>query len=187
MPFIASVITCVLNIMANFVLIKICRLGVTGAAIATIFSALCVVLFYISAFMKIFGDIGLEIGGFYISKEEIKSTLTYAIPSMMQQSIMYFCTMIVSPLTNLSGQSAIAGYTMSMKLYDLNAGVYQNANKTISTYVAQCVGAKKYSIIKKALVLHFFKLYRFLRHSFTGCMEYMLRLYYRGLPKQYSA
>ncbi|MBQ6998360.1 MAG: MATE family efflux transporter [Clostridia bacterium] len=151
MPFIASIVTCVLNITGNFVLIKICGLGVTGAAIATIFSAFCVAVFYIVTLTKIFTDMGLEIKSIYFSKEELKSTINYAVPSLLQQSVMYLCTAIVSPLTNLSGQSAIAGYTMSMRLYDLNAGVYQNANKTVSTYVAQCVGAKKYTMIKKGI------------------------------------
>ena len=162
MPFIASIITCFLNITGNFVLIKICGLGVLGAAIATIFAAFCVVVFYITTFIKIFTDMGIEIKGLYLNKDELKSTIRYAVPSLLQQSVMYLCTMVVSPLTNLSGQSAIAGYTMSMRLYDLNAGVYQNANKTISTYVAQCVGAKKYIMIKKGIGTALFQTILFL-------------------------
>ena len=105
---------------------------------------------------------GIEIKDLYLNKDELKSTIRYAVPSLLQQSVMYLCTMVVSPLTNLSGQSAIAGYTMSMRLYDLNAGVYQNANKTISTYVAQCVGAKKYIMIKKGIGTALFQTILFL-------------------------
>lgn len=151
LPLIASVMTNVLNIFMNYVLIKWCGFGVEGTAIATVFSAFCVAAFYYFMMANTFRKLNVKMGGVYFLREEWKDSLVFAFPSMLQQSIMYLCTALVSPLTNLCGANAIAGYTVGMRIYDLNAGVYQNSNKTVSTYIAQCVGAKKYSILKTGI------------------------------------
>lgn len=154
-PFAASFMTCVLNIAGNYILIKLCGLGVLGAAIATVVSALVLDIFYIYKFAKVFKGMNLSIKGLYIDPSEFRRSFSFALPSMFQQSIMYFCTAFVSPLTNLSGSDAIAGYTVGMRVYDVNAGVYQNANRAVSTYVAQCMGAKKQSLVSKGVAVGF--------------------------------
>lgn len=150
-PFAASVITCVLNIAGNYIFVKVFDMGVLGLALATVLAAFCVSVFYIVQFIRSFKTMKVPARGLYFSSMELGTSVAYAIPNMLQQSVMYFCTAFISPLTNLSGESAIAGFTVGMKLYDLNAGVYQNSNKTVTNYVAQCVGAKKYSVIKKGI------------------------------------
>ena len=137
-------------------------MGVLGAAIATVFAAFLVMIFYIVSFAKMFKNLKVSLGGLYFSSIELGTSVAYAFPNMLQQSVMYFCTAFISPLTNLCGESAIAGFTVGMKFYDLNAGVYQNANKTVTNYVAQCVGAKKYLSIKKGIRWGFLQTLMFL-------------------------
>jgi len=151
LPFIASVISNILNITGNYILIKYAGLEVRGTAISTVFSAFCVSVFYFIAITNAFKKANIRLGGFYISKNELKWSMSFAFPTMLQQSVMYLCSALVSPLANLCGANAIAGYTVGMRLYDLNAGVYQNSNKTISNYIAQCIGAGKHSLITKGL------------------------------------
>lgn len=151
LPLFASIISNVLNISLSYILVKYFKMGVSGFAVATIASAFLVAIFYFIAISKTILEIGVNLKGIYFDKNEIKNSLIYAFPSALQQSIMYLCTAIVSPLTNLCGASAIAGYTVGMRIYDIEAGIYQNSNKTISTFVAQCMGAKKYDIIKKGI------------------------------------
>lgn len=151
LPLIASVITNILNISINYILIKVFDMGVSGTAIATIFSAFCVSIFYVIMMLKTFKELNVKNNKMYFDFNELKFSLSFAFPSMIQQSVMYFCSALVSPLTNLCGSSAIAGYTIGMRIYDVNAGVYQNSNKTISTFIAQCIGAGKQSLIKKGI------------------------------------
>lgn len=151
LPLIASLITNVLNIAGNYILIKYFGLGVAGTAIATVFSAFCVTVFYIIMIVRAFRKMGVRTGGIYFNKDELYWSWKFSFPTTLQQSIMYLCSALTSPLTNLCGASAIAGYTVGMRLYDLNAGIYQNANKTVSNYIAQCVGAGKHSMIKKGI------------------------------------
>ena len=151
LPLFASVISNVINIAGNYILIRFFDMGVMGTAIATIFAAVCVSIFYFCILIREFKKEGIKTGGFYIEKSELKSSFNFGVPSMLQQSVMYICTALVSPLTNLCGTGAIAGYTVGMRLYDLNAGVYQNSNKTVSNFIAQCIGAGKYRRIKEGI------------------------------------
>ncbi len=61
----------------------------------------------------------------------IKETCNYSISTMLQQSVMYFAGLILSPLVNGIGGAAAASYT------------------------AQCKGAKKYHLLQKGLVVGF--------------------------------
>ena len=151
MPFIASILTNVINIAGNYIFIKFCNMGIMGTALATNLSSLAVTLLYLVMFSRIFKRLGLKLGGLYFDTSEIKFSLSFAFPNTLQQSVMYFCTAITSPLTNLCGQAAISGYTVGMQLYDLNSGIYQNSNKTVSNYIAQCIGAQKHREINRGI------------------------------------
>jgi putative MATE family efflux protein len=162
LPFISSCISNLILIAGNYILIKYAKLGVQGTAIATVISNLFAIIFYTTMLIRSFKKLGIKLGGFYINKDELKWSVHFAFPTMLQQSVMYLCTALVSPLTNLCGASAISGYTIGMRLYDLNAGVYQSSNKTVSNYIAQCVGAGKHSLIKKGIKVGLFQTLLFL-------------------------
>ena len=151
LPFIASIITNVINISGNYIFIKYCGLGVGGAALATVLSSFVVAVFYIVILLRVFKNLGCKLRSLYMDGEELRLSVRYAVPTMLQQSVMYLCTAAVSPLTNLCGSNAIAGYTIGMRLYDVNANVYQNSSKTVTNYIAQCIGAKKHNMIKKGI------------------------------------
>ena len=162
LPFIASIITNVINISGNYIFIKYCGLGVGGAALATILSSFIVATFYLIILLRVFKKLGCRLSKLYIDVEELRISIRYAVPTMLQQSVMYLCTAAVSPLTNLCGSNAIAGYTVGMRLYDVNANVYQNSAKTVSNYIAQCIGAKKHKLIKKGIRAGFVQTFLFL-------------------------
>ena len=149
--FAASVISCVLNIAGNYISIAVLGLGVAGAAMATVFASFVVAIYYLIQFSRIFKKIGCSLRGLEFSLKELKANFVYGFPNMLQQSVMYLSTTIVSPLVNTVGTSAIAGYTAGMKVYDVNAAIYQNSNKTITNYVAHCCGAKKHDIISRGV------------------------------------
>ncbi len=150
-PFIASIISNLLNIFGNYVFIRYCGMKAEGTAYATALSAFVVSLFYLLIFLRTFKKEKIDVKGLYFSKEELSDSWNYSFPTMLQQSVMYMCTAFVSPLTNQCGAAAIAGYTIGMRLYDLNAAVYQNSNKTVGNFIAQCMGAKKYSLIREGI------------------------------------
>ena len=150
-PFVASFITSFLNILGNYILIKYFNLGVAGIALSTLISNFITAIFYYIVLGKAFLKMGCVLSGIYFDRKEISTSFKFGFPTMLQQSVMYICTMVTSPLTNSCGSNAIAGYTVGMRLYDLNAAVYQNSNKTVSNYIAQCIGGEKYHLLKKGI------------------------------------
>jgi len=149
--FILSFVSCVLNISGNYLLIKVFDLGVTGAAIATIFSSFVATVIYIVYFVRILRMLNLKVRDIYWSMSELKKSASLGFPNMLQQSIMYLCTTIVSPLKNSCGAFALSGFSVGMKVYDINAQIYQNSNKVLSNYIAQCVGASKLNKISSGI------------------------------------
>lgn len=151
LPLVASIIVNVVNIGGSYILVKYADMGVLGIAIATVTANFCTVLLYIISLTMVIRCMGVKLRGIYFKKDEMAESWRFAFPTMLQQSAMYLCTALVSPIVNMCGSDAIAGYTVGMKLYDINSGVYQNSNKSITTYIAQCMGAKKYGILKKGI------------------------------------
>ena len=151
LPLAASLIVNVVNIGGSYILVKFAGFGVRGIAIATVAANFCTVLLYLISLSKAMHGMGVSLKGIYFNKHEFGESWRFAFPTMLQQSAMYLCTALVSPMVNDCGSDAIAGYTVGMKLYDINSGVYQNSNKSITTYIAQCMGAKKYRMLKKGI------------------------------------
>jgi Na+-driven multidrug efflux pump len=70
---------------------------------------------------------------------------------MAQQTVMYFAGLLISPLVNGLGVAAAASYSVVMRVYNLNATVYQNSSRSVSNYTAQCVGQDKINKINKGV------------------------------------
>jgi len=151
LPLAASIIVNVVNIGGSYILVKFAGMGVRGIAVATVAANFCTVLLYVISLTNALRRLGVSIKGLYFDKAEMSESWRFAFPTMLQQSAMYLCTALVSPIVNKCGPDAIAGYTVGMKLYDIDSGVYQNSNKSITTYIAQCMGAKKYKMLKKGI------------------------------------
>jgi len=71
---------------------------------------------------------------------------------MLQQGVMYFFSLGISPLVNGLGPSGSASYSVVSQVYSINTAVYHNSARCISCYAAQCVGKKEYGKIKKGIL-----------------------------------
>lgn len=152
-PFKMSVLCSVTNILGNVFTVTVLNMGITGIAVSTVVSALIVVLFYYIKLIKCFKILRCNHHKSKFSNRIIKETLHYSFPIMIQQSIMYFSSMILSPIVNGLGSSATSSYTVVLRVYDINAAIYQNSAKTIGSHTAQCFGAKKYNRIRKGFTV----------------------------------
>ena len=71
---------------------------------------------------------------------------------MFQQSAMYVAALMIAPIQNGLGYLAIAAISVASRIQNILSSLYYSASKTAGNYLAQCVGAKKYHKIKKAVV-----------------------------------
>lgn len=154
-PLFISVLSTALHIGGNLFAVKVLSLGVGGIAASTVISALIADLFYVYEVKKCFKKMGVDKYKVEYTLKPIKSSLIYSVPVMLQQTIMYFSSLVISPLINGIGSAASAAYVICLKIYDINANLYQNSAKTVTNYTAQSIGAQKYENIQHGLRVGF--------------------------------
>ena len=150
-PFLMSLISAFINVAGNILTIIFLGWGVAGVAISTVLSSLVVFVSYIFKLKKCFKEMNVDKYKVPLSGEIVKCSLPYSIPVTIQQVIMYLSSVLISPMINGLGSSATSAYTVILQIYNLSSSIYQESTKTLSNYTAQCMGAKKYSKIKKGI------------------------------------
>lgn len=150
-PLIMSVISTLLHIVGNIAAVKYLNMGVGGIAVSTVLSAAIIDVLYILEIKKCFKQLGVDGYKVDFKFSKIRESFRYSLPTAMQQMLMYLSSVIISPMVNGIGTSASAAYAICLKIYDVNASVYQNSSKTLSNYTAQSLGAGKYENIRKGI------------------------------------
>ena len=139
-PFYMSLISAGINIVGNIVCVAVFKTGVVGLAISTVLSALIVDICYLWKFKKCLKEMGVEKEKTQISFRAIKRTFPFSLPNTAQQTVMYFATLLVSPLVNGLGVSATASYAVVLQIYNFVNAVYCNSSRSFTNYTAQCYG-----------------------------------------------
>ena len=132
----------ILNIFMDFWMVAGLRLGVFGAALATliaqgisaVFSLLiffCRMRRYKSSFKR-------------FDRQELYSMLQIAVPSVLQQSTVSIGMMIVQAVVNPFGTQALAGYSATMRVENVFSLIFVSIGNAVSPYVSQNLGAKQY-------------------------------------------
>ena len=154
-PLFMSITATVLHIAGNLFAVKVLKLGVGGIAASTVLSAAVVNLCYFIKIKKCFKEMGVDKYKIKFNAKLLKNSFIYSLPVMFQQSVTYFASFVISPMVNGIGGAASAAYVICLKMYEINASVFQNSSKTLSNYTAQSIGAKKYENIKRGLRVGF--------------------------------
>ena len=150
-PFMMSIISMLLNIGGNLFFVLVLGMGIEGLALASVIAATVVFLLYFIKFRSFLKELGVHKERVQISFACLKNSVPYALPNMLQQMSMYFASLAISPMVNGLGPAATASYSVSLRVYDIVAAVYQNSARCISNYSAQCVGKNNCEKIRKGV------------------------------------
>ena len=150
-PFWMSLLSSLLNIGGNLLSVVVFKLGLKGIAFSSIIANSTIHIFYMIKIKNCFKQLIKDEQKINFDLSTIKEGFPFALPNMLQQGIMYLVGLLISPLVNSMDVSAIASYTVINHIYNFVAAVYQNASKTATNYTAQCIGAKKYGLVKKCI------------------------------------
>ena len=149
-PFIAIIISTILNIILDIVLIFGFKTGVEGAAAATIFSQL------ISAFvcflrLRKIEIIKLKINDFRNNAFMYKELFKNGLPMALMNSITALGCMVVQYFVNGLGVAYTSAYSACSKFINLFMQPSCTAGFTMSSFTSQNYGAGKYSRIQDGL------------------------------------
>ncbi len=150
-PLVVSFLSALLSVLGNLLTVAVLDLGVIGLGISAIFANFITFLLYWFRLRGFFRKLGVGTKIPKPSWREIKPLFSYSLPNILQQSSMGAVAFLIAPLRNGLGYLIVAGYSISNNIHSYITQLYYSASKTASNYIAQCVGAKKYHKIKKAV------------------------------------
>lgn len=185
-PLKMSILSSLMNIAGNIFSVTILKAGVLGIALSSVISAFIVDICYLIRLKKCFDELNLPPLGKFFDWKSVKKSLSYSLPVTLQQSAMYFTSLWIAPLINGISASATAAYSVTLKIYAINSNIYQNSTKTLSTYTAQCVGAKKFKQIKKGVFVGFLQANLFLLPVLAVCIIFAKKISASFFPSDYT-
>lgn len=185
-PLRMSLISMFINVSGNLLSVAVFNFGVAGIAATSVLAAFVPCVGYFLKIKKCFKELGVGDYRFKIDLEPVKKSCGFSFPVMLQQMVMYTSSLVISPVVNALGSSAIAAYSVDLKIYDINAGVYQNSAKSLMNYTAQCVGAKKFDELKKGVFAGFVQGMAFLLPILAVCVCMSQKFCAMFFPSDYA-
>ncbi|NTV77828.1 MAG: MATE family efflux transporter [Clostridiales bacterium] len=150
-PLYFLVVAALLNIVLDLYFIIVLKLGVAGAALATVISqgvagVLCTI--YIA---KKVPTLHLKKEHFKLDEYLVKNQLSTGIPMALQYSITAIGTIVVQSALNQLGSIAVAAYTAADKVEGLVTQPYFALGMTMSTFSAQNRGVNDFGRIRQGV------------------------------------
>ena len=143
-PLYVLILTTIVNVFLDVFLVGICRLGVPGAAIATI----------IALFVYIWSKVPLlrlGIRDLKLKTSMLKKTIDFSSISAVQQTILYVGRLLVQSGVNALGVDAVAAFNAVSIIDSYVLAPGDSLAASITTFSAQNLGAKEYDRIPKGL------------------------------------
>ena len=151
LPLIYLIFSSLLNVVLDIVFIVPCKMGVGGAAFATVLSQLMAgILSFISG-IKRYDVLRLKKEDWAGAVGCIGSNTRLGFLMGFQMSVMCIGQLVMQTSVNSLGTEAIAGYTAATKVDQLSVLVNNAFITAIAAYVAQNYGAMEYERIRKGV------------------------------------
>lgn len=148
-PLYFLILSSLLNIALDLFFILVWKMGVDGAAWATILAQ------FVSAFLLLIwmqkkgASYSIELKKIRFYPGCLKEILVYGLPTGVQNSIISFANVIVQSNINAFGAMAMAGCGAYSKLEGFAFLPIMSFNMALSTFVSQNIGANQLSRCKK--------------------------------------
>lgn len=141
-PLYFLIFSSLLNVVLDWYMVAVLRLGVAGAAYATFIAqgiSAVLSLFVFLRYMRLFA----ERAGKIFSAKEFSSMSRVAVPSILQQSTVSIGQMLVQSVVNGFGTQILAGFSAAMRIESLCCVPMSSIGNALSSYTAQNIGANK--------------------------------------------
>ncbi len=150
-PLIFLAISSVLNIALDLIFVVIFHWGVSGAAIATVFSQYVSGIGLMIYYHVHFPDLRIERKYRYWSGKTLKEITGLSFLTCIQQSIMNLGILMVQGLVNSFGTVVMAAFAAAVKIDSFAYMPVQDFGNAFSTFIAQNYGAKNRDRIQKGI------------------------------------
>lgn len=142
-PLIALAITSAVNVILDVLFVVVLKMGVAGAARATVLAIYVSAAYLGWLLMHQTGSCRLELKKLGYNAEIARKVYAIGVPMGLQKSIVAFSNLLVIAHINRFGSAAAAGWGVYRKVDTLVMNVINNIGQALSTFVSQNLGAKK--------------------------------------------
>ena len=150
-PLLFLVVACILNIILEFAFILIFKMGVAGAAWATVIAQGVSALLCMGHIKRNIRILRLKKSDLKISKEVFFEHIKISLPMGFQASIIAIGAIIIQFSLNSLGATSVAAYTAAQKIDAIAVQPMMSFGITMATYTAQNYGAKKIDRIRQGV------------------------------------
>lgn len=149
LPLLLLCISSVLNVVLDYIAVRLLNWGVTGAAWATSFSqlvaAVLAVVFMERKLRRLFhGGVRGRFSGAIL-----RDIAGASVPCILQQGSVALGHTIMQGILNTYDTAVIAGYEAASKLHNFAYMGMNTIGSALASFTAQCYGAKKYARIRE--------------------------------------
>lgn len=150
-PLIFLILCSLLNVVLDLLFVVVLKMGVAGAAFATVLSeAIAAVLCIIYAFIKVPQFKQAFIYG-KINKELIIKTFRVGVPTGLQYALIYVSSIILQRIVNGFGESVIGAFTATTQIELLVQQIFAALGSAMVIYTGQNIGAGKHERISSGI------------------------------------
>ena len=150
-PTLFLIATCIANIVLDILCVVVLKMGVVGAALATILAQGISAVLVLTVLRKLPEDIALGSRKLGLEKSLMKRILFIGVPAGIQFMTFDLSNLLVQSGINSFGTATAAAFTAYAKADGLTWMVSGAFGVSITTFVGQNFGAQKYDRIRKSV------------------------------------
>jgi putative MATE family efflux protein len=150
-PLIFLVITSLINIVLDIFFVAVLKMGVAGAAYATIIAQFVSAILTLIVLLRSKEVYRLRINELTIDKKILKKIITVGMPAGIQMAVISFSNLFVQGYINRFGESSTAGWGAYGRIDAFVMLPMQSIAMTATTFVGQNAGAGNVDRIKKGI------------------------------------
>ena len=150
-PTIFLMVTCFVNIAADLLLVVVFRMGVAGAALATILSQLISAVLVLRVLYRLPENIAFRFRNIRLERALLRRILYVGIPAGLQFITFDLANLLIQSGINSFGDVTVAAWTAYIKTDALTWQISGAFGVSITTFVGQNFGAQKYDRIRKSV------------------------------------
>ncbi len=150
-PLYFLIVACIVNILLDYILILYFRLGVAGAAIATIISQIVASILCFEYIRRFVPELQAKGNDWKVTKKDLWEHIRVGIPMAIQVAIIAIGIVILQRALNTLGALAVGAFTVAQRIDVLVVQCLLSFGITMATYTAQNYGAGNISRIKQGV------------------------------------
>ncbi|MBE5963646.1 MAG: MATE family efflux transporter [Lachnospira sp.] len=146
------VISCIINIVLDFLFVVVFKLEVAGAALATVIAIYSSWIFSIVYIKHHYPSLNFTWLPKFVDKRSLNDIIKTGLPLGLNLSIYSVGHIAMQTLINMQGPIFIAACTLSSRIIELANIAIASLSSAASTFSGQNYGAKKYDRLKNGAV-----------------------------------